>query len=55
MGDPATAKTQLLQFVAEELAPKGVYVSAQHVTGPGLTAAAVRTEEGWVLEADAVK
>jgi len=51
VGDPATAKTQLLQYVAEELAPKGVYVSAQHVTGPGLTAAAVHTEEGWVLEA----
>ncbi|MEO2241965.1 MAG: AAA family ATPase, partial [Euryarchaeota archaeon] len=51
VGDPATAKTQLLQHVAEELAPKGVYVSAQHVTGPGLTAAAVHTEEGWILEA----
>jgi replicative DNA helicase Mcm len=32
-----------------------VYVSAQHVTGPGLTAAAERTEEEWTIEADAVR
>ncbi len=54
VGDPATAKSQILQFVAQELAPRGVYVSAQHVTGAGLTAAAERTEDGWTLEAGAV-
>jgi len=54
VGDPATAKSQILQHVTEKVAPKGVYVSAQHVTGPGLTAAAERTEDGWALEAGAV-
>jgi len=54
VGDPATAKSQILQHVTERVAPKGVYVSAQHVTGPGLTAAAERTEDGWALEAGAV-
>ncbi len=54
VGDPATAKSQILQHVTEHLAPRGVYVSAQHVTGAGLTAAAERTEDGWTLEAGAV-
>ncbi|MEM2974711.1 MAG: minichromosome maintenance protein MCM [Candidatus Micrarchaeia archaeon] len=56
IGDPGSAKTRLLQYVAE-LAPKSVYVSGKSVTGAGLTAAAEKDEMGeggWTLKAGAL-
>ena len=53
LGDPGTAKSQLLRYVAS-LAPRGVYASGKSTTAAGLTAAAVRddTLDGrWTLEA----
>ena len=50
-----TAKSQLLKWVALA-APRGLYTSGMKVTGPGLTASAVRDEltGGWALEAGAL-
>jgi replicative DNA helicase Mcm len=55
VGDPGTAKSQILQYVAR-LAPRGVYTSGKGVSGVGLTAAVVRDEltGGWALEAGAL-
>lgn len=52
IGDPGLAKTKLLQFAAN-IAPKSIYVSGKSVTGAGLTAACVKSEdgEGYVLKA----
>jgi len=50
IGDPGTAKSQLLKYVAE-LAPRALYTSGKGSTAAGLTAAVVRTEDGWALEA----
>jgi replicative DNA helicase Mcm len=41
IGDPGTAKTQLLKFV-QSVAPRGVYCSGRGSTGAGLTAACQR-------------
>jgi replicative DNA helicase Mcm len=51
-GDPGTAKSQILKWVAN-VAPRGLYTSGMKATGAGLTAAAVRDEisGGWALEA----
>jgi replicative DNA helicase Mcm len=56
VGDPGTAKSQLLEYVSA-LAPRGVYASGKSSTAAGLTAAAVRDEFGegrWTLEAGAL-
>lgn len=53
IGDPGTAKSQLLRYVAE-VAPRGVYTSGKGTTAAGLTAAAVKDDFAggrWVLEA----
>ncbi len=54
VGDPGTAKSQLLRYISE-LSPRGMYASGKGSTGAGLTAAAVREEvmgeTQWVLEA----
>ena len=53
VGDPGTAKSQLLRYVAE-VAPRGVYTSGKGATAAGLTAAAVKDDFAggrWVLEA----
>lgn len=54
VGDPGTAKSQLLRYVSD-LSPRGMYASGKGSTGAGLTAAAVREEvmgeSQWVLEA----
>ncbi|MBI4362149.1 MAG: minichromosome maintenance protein MCM [Euryarchaeota archaeon] len=54
VGDPGTAKSMLLRYVTH-LAPRAVYTSGRGSTAAGLTAAAIRDEEGrWVLEAGAL-
>ena len=53
IGDPGTAKSQLLRYVAD-VAPHGIYTSGKGATAAGLTAAAVKDDFGggrWVLEA----
>ncbi|MCX6665064.1 MAG: minichromosome maintenance protein MCM [Euryarchaeota archaeon] len=56
VGDPGTAKSQLLSYMSK-LAPRSVYVSGKSSSAAGLTAAAVRDEFGegqWTLEAGAL-
>jgi len=56
VGDPGTAKSQMLSYMAK-LAPRSVYASGKASTAAGLTAAAVRDEFGegqWTLEAGAL-
>ncbi|MGI0055685.1 MAG: minichromosome maintenance protein MCM [Thermoplasmata archaeon] len=53
IGDPGTAKSQLLRYVADA-APHGIYTSGKGATAAGLTAAAVKDDFAggrWVLEA----
>ncbi len=57
LGEPATGKSEILQYVANELAPKGVFTSGKGATGAGLTATAVKDDfgdGGWSLEAGAL-
>jgi len=54
IGDPGTAKSQLLQYVAR-IAPRGLYTSGRGTTAAGLTAAVIREKAGGlVLEAGAL-
>ncbi len=56
IGDPGTAKSQMLKYV-DRLAPKSLYVSGKSATGGGLTAIAEKDEfgeGGWVLKAGAL-
>ena len=54
IGDPGTAKSQLLQYVTR-VAPRGLYTSGRGSTAAGLTAAVVREKSGGlVLEAGAL-
>lgn len=54
VGDPGTAKSMLLRYVAR-LAPRSIYTSGMGSTAAGLTAAAIRDDEGrWSLEAGAL-
>jgi replicative DNA helicase Mcm len=54
VGDPGTAKSQLLQYVAR-IAPRGLYTSGRGSTAAGLTAAVVKEKAGgMVLEAGAL-
>ena len=55
VGDPGTAKSQLLQYVAR-IAPRGLYTSGRGTTAAGLTAAVIRErrEGGMTLEAGAL-
>jgi replicative DNA helicase Mcm len=55
IGDPGTAKSQLLQYVAR-LAPRGMYTSGKGSTAAGLTATVVRdrTTGDFYLEAGAL-
>lgn len=52
VGDPGTAKSQLLKYVSS-IAPKARYVSGKGASGAGLTASVVKDEflRGWALEA----
>lgn len=54
LGDPGTAKSELLKYVAA-LAPKGLYTSGRGTTAAGLTAAVIKEAGGGLsLEAGAV-
>ena len=56
VGDPGTAKSQLLSYISQ-LAPRGIYASGKASSAAGLTAAAVKDEFGegrWTLEAGAL-
>ncbi|ESO02705.1 hypothetical protein HELRODRAFT_185013 [Helobdella robusta] len=55
VGDPSTAKSQLLKQV-EEFSPRAVYTSGKASTAAGLTAAVVKDEESheFVIEAGAL-
>jgi replicative DNA helicase Mcm len=54
IGDPGTAKSQLLQYVAR-IAPRGLYTSGRGTTAAGLTAAVLRERGGGMtLEAGAL-
>jgi len=55
IGDPGTAKSQLLRYVAS-VAPRGVYTSGKGSTAAGLTAAVVREKSSgdFFLEAGAL-
>jgi replicative DNA helicase Mcm len=54
IGDPGTAKSQLLQYVAR-IAPRGLYTSGRGTTAAGLTAAVLREKGGGMtLEAGAL-
>jgi len=51
VGDPSTAKSQLLRATAE-LSPRGMYSSGQGITAAGLTAAMTKNDAGeWMIEA----
>ncbi len=53
VGDPGTAKSQLLRYISE-VAPRAIYTSGKGATAAGLTAAAVKDDFAggrWVLEA----
>ncbi|MCD6110935.1 MAG: minichromosome maintenance protein MCM [Thermoplasmata archaeon] len=56
VGDPGTAKSQLLRYIAD-LAPRGIYTSGKSSSAAGLTAAVVKDEFGegnFTLEAGAL-
>ncbi len=56
VGDPGTAKSQLLRYMSD-ITPRGIYASGKSSTGAGLTAAAVKddwSEGRWTLEAGAL-
>ncbi len=55
MGDPSTAKSQILKLVSSVM-PRGKYVSGRGASAAGLTATVVKDEDmgGWVLEAGAM-
>jgi replicative DNA helicase Mcm len=54
VGDPGTAKSQMLQYVAR-IAPRGLYTSGRGTTAAGLTAAVIREKGGGMsLEAGAL-
>lgn len=54
VGDPGTAKSQLLQYTSK-IAPRGLYTSGRGTTAAGLTAAVLRDKTGGMtLEAGAL-
>jgi len=57
LGEPSTGKSEILQYVAKTLAPRGIYTSGRGTSSAGLTATAVKDEfgeGGWSLEAGAL-
>src|SRR5678809_1610097 len=47
VGDPGTAKSEMLKFAAK-IAPRGLYTSGRGTTAAGLTAAVIRDKSGTV-------
>ena len=55
VGDPGTAKSEMLKFAPFKIAPRGLYTSGRGTTAAGLTAAVIRDKSGiMMLEAGAV-
>jgi replicative DNA helicase Mcm len=54
IGDPSTAKSQIVRWVAE-VSPRGVFTSGKTVSAAGLTAAVVKDDlnDGWMLQGGA--
>lgn len=54
IGDPSTAKSQIVRWVAE-VSPRGVFTSGKTVSAAGLTAAVVKDDlnDGWVIHGGA--
>ena len=50
IGDPGTGKSQILKYIAQ-ISPRAIYTSGKGASAAGLTAAVVKTEDGWALEA----
>jgi replicative DNA helicase Mcm len=48
VGDPGTAKSELLKYVAR-VAPRGLYTSGRGTTAAGLTAAVVKEKNGMMM------
>src|SRR5208337_3008867 len=48
IGDPGTAKSELLKYVAR-IAPRGLYTSGRGTTAAGLTAAVVKEKNGMMM------
>jgi replicative DNA helicase Mcm len=53
VGDPGTAKSELLKFTAQ-LAPRGLFASGRGTTAAGLSAAVIREKNVLMLEAGVV-
>ncbi len=56
VGDPGTAKSQLLRYIAQ-IAPRAIYTSGKSSSAAGLTAAAIKDDLApgqWTLEAGAL-
>lgn len=57
LGEPSTGKSEILNYAARELAPRGIYTSGKGASAAGLTVAAVKDDfgdGGWSLEAGAL-
>ncbi len=50
IGDPGTGKSQILKYVAQ-ISPRALYTSGRGASAAGLTAAVVKSDDGWALEA----
>ncbi|NIQ06320.1 MAG: hypothetical protein GWO20_11535 [Candidatus Korarchaeota archaeon] len=53
IGDPGTGKSQILKYAAKS-SPRGLYTSGKGSSAAGLTAAVVKAENEWSLEAGAL-
>lgn len=53
IGDPSTAKSQILQWVASTV-PRGIYSSGRGATAAGLTAAVIKSGDKFALEVGAL-
>jgi len=53
VGDPGTGKSRILKYTSQ-VAPRGLYTSGKGSSAAGLTAATVKTDDGWGLEAGAL-
>lgn len=56
LGDPSTGKSDILDNITKNIAPRSIFTTGTGSSGVGLTATAVKDEESgeWVLEAGAL-